>query len=184
MTVPDSGVERQIPLSEAMDLLGVKKDAYGDRRKFLGIQHIKGEDGKAYLSPEDFKLMEALGEYIKENNTMEGFVNPNSGELVVSNAAGIKSVESSNPYPCGRATEEIPVDSDLEDLIRAAAELKGQRLVMPELVVQALADKMTYEDLPDDVKEKVDAVRNASSPKQPSQVAEQILAKYRSGKAA
>jgi hypothetical protein len=74
--------------------------------------------------------------------------------------------------------QEVPIgnsDDEPNQLIRAAAELKGQRLAMPDLVINALSDKMTYEDLPDDVKAKVSAVKETTSPKHPSQLAADLL---------
>ena len=79
---------------------------------------------------------------------------------------------------------EIPgTDEDeegLEELIREAAELKVQQAAMPELIKLHLAAGMTEDDLPDDLKAKLQAVRDAANPKQnAAAIASNLLAKYR-----
>ena len=173
MTDQNSEIDYQIRPDDLMEELGIKKDAYYAYIKFLDIK-IEKADGKAYLSQEQADLMRSLRSHVLETGKMEGFANSNSGELV--------TVESANLTEQPIQSQEIPIgqsDDDLDQLIRAAAELKGQRLAMPQMIVNALADKMTYEDLPDDVKQKVDAVRESTSPKHPSQLADQLLARYR-----
>jgi hypothetical protein len=59
--------------------------------------------------------------------------------------------------------------------------LQARELATPDLAIRAIADRMTEEDLPDDLKEKVEAVREAVNPKwTPGQLADKILANYRS----
>ena len=173
MTDQNSEIDYQIRPDDLMEELGIKKDAYYAYIKFLDIK-IEKADGKAYLSQEQADLMRSLRSHVLETGKMEGFVNSNGGELA--------TVESANLTEQTIQTQEIPIghsDDELNQLIRAAAELKGQRLAMPQMIVSALADRMTYEDLPDDVRAKVDAVKESTSPKQPSQLAEQILNRWR-----
>lgn len=69
---------------------------------------------------------------------------------------------------------------DFEALMAEAAELRGQQLVMGDLVKLKLASQLNYEDLPDKVRAKVDAVREAASPKfQPDAIASQLLNQWR-----
>ena len=173
MTDQNSEIDYQIRPDDLMEELGIKKDAYYAYIKFLDIK-IEKADGKAYLSQEQADLMRSLRSHVLETGKMEGFVNSNGGELAM--------VESANLTEQTIQTQEIPIgqsDDELNQLIRAAAELKGQRLVTPQMVISALADRMTYEDLPDDVRAKVDAVKESTSPKPPSQLAEQILNRWR-----
>ena len=173
MTDQNSTVDYQIRPDDLMEELGIKKDAYYAYIKFLDIK-IEKADGKAYLSQEQADLMRSLRSHVLETGEMKGFVNSNGGELA--------TVESASLTEQTIQTQEIPIgqsDDELNQLIRAAAELKGQRLVTPQMVISALADRMTYEDLPDDVRAKVDAVKESTSPKQPSQLAEQILNRWR-----
>ena len=173
MTDQNSEVDYQIRPDDLMEELGIKKDAYYAYIKFLDIK-IEKADGKAYLSQEQANLMRSLRSHVVETGEMKGFVNSNSGELA--------TVESANLTEQPIQTQEIPIgqsDDELNQLIRAAAELKGQRLAMPQMIVSALADKMTYEDLPNDVRAKVDAVKESTIPKLPSQLADQILSRWR-----
>ena len=65
--------------------------------------------------------------------------------------------------------------------MRSAAELKARELAMPHLVKKAVAERMTEDDLPDDLKEKVAAVREAANPKYtPAEVASNLLEQWRS----
>ena len=173
MTDQNSTVDYQIRPDDLMEELGIKKDAYYAYIKFLDIK-IEKADGKAYLSQEQADLMRSLRSHVLETGEMKGFVNSNGGELA--------TVESASLTEQTIQTQEIPIgqsDDELNQLIRAAAELKGQRLVTPQMVISALADRMTYEDLPNDVRAKVDAVKESTSPKPPSQLAEQILIRWR-----
>jgi len=75
------------------------------------------------------------------------------------------------------------LNDQLDDFIRVAAELKGQQLVTLQLVIWELASQMTYDDLPDDIKTKVETVREAFSPKlQPAQLATNLLNRWRDRK--
>ena len=67
--------------------------------------------------------------------------------------------------------------------MREAAELKARELAMPHLVKKAVADRMTEDDLPEDLKEKVAAVREAANPKHtPASVADSLLEQWRSSR--
>jgi hypothetical protein len=174
MTDQNSGVDYQIRPEDLQDELGIKKDAYYAYVKFLSLK-IEKSEGKAFLSGEQANLLRSLRSHVLEHGKMDGFSNRNGGELAAVEFGSL----TENAIP---DVQEIPIvqsEDELNHLIRAAAELKGQRLVTPQLVISELADRMTYEDLPDDVKQKVDAVRQSASPKSPSQLADQLLSRYR-----
>jgi hypothetical protein len=70
---------------------------------------------------------------------------------------------------------------NVNQLLRKAAQLKARELATPELAIRAIADRMSEDDLPDDLKQKVFAVREAVNPKwTPGQLADSILSQYRS----
>jgi hypothetical protein len=69
---------------------------------------------------------------------------------------------------------------NIGDIIRAAAELKGHQMVLPDLVKLELASRIGYADLPDDVREQVDRVREAANPKtRAAQLASDLLQQWR-----
>ncbi|MEY4518856.1 MAG: hypothetical protein RLZZ499_1455, partial [Cyanobacteriota bacterium] len=51
------------------------------------------------------------------------------------------------------------------------------------LAIRAIADRMSEDDLPEDLKQKVEAVREAVNPKwTPADLADSILSQYRSSR--
>jgi hypothetical protein len=163
-----------------MEKYGIKRDAYYDRLKFLGIKHQKNSDNRCYLTNEQVNLMDELDSYIKENGKMEGFSNSNSednsGAIVKSETTAIEQ-SPENIY----VEPENPLDNlEVDRIIRKASELKARELATSDLAIRAIADRMTEDDLPEDLKQKVEAVREAVNPKwTPAQLADSILAQYR-----
>ena len=177
MTDQNSAVEHQIRPDEAMELLGIKKDAYYDLLKFLGIKTQKDKEGKAYLAKHQFDRLVELGSWIEQTGKMEGFTHLNSA-LAPAQGGGLLDDE----MPIEPETD--PYAGQMDDLIRAAAELKAHQIVMPELVIRELAGRMSYDDLPSDLKGKVDAVKEGSRPNfQPGAIAVNLLDQWRSQKA-
>ena len=76
---------------------------------------------------------------------------------------------------------EQPVDnSEVTVLLREAEELKAREVAMRDLIKRRLADNMSEEDLPEDLKEKVRLAREAANPKfTPQEVAQSLLAQWR-----
>ncbi|MBW4523345.1 MAG: hypothetical protein KME16_27215 [Scytolyngbya sp. HA4215-MV1] len=173
MDTPNSVVERQIRPEELMEELGIKKDVYYAYLKYLGIKAEKDLEGKAYLTDEQANAIRALRSHVQNTGKMDGFLNQN-GELTIAGEASLlNAAEQAQP-------QDNPMDEQFEELIRAAAELKGQQLVLPELVIRELASRMTYDDLPEDIQVKVANVRQSASPKyQPAQLANDLLSQWR-----
>jgi len=74
-------------------------------------------------------------------------------------------------------------DEALNQLVKEAGELKAQQIAMPYLVKLHLANNMTEEDLSDEQRAKLEAVREAASPKQnAAAIANKLLERYRSGR--
>jgi hypothetical protein len=166
---------------EACEVLGIKKTPYYERLRFLGIKANKDEKG-TYLNAEQMKLMQDLDNHIRETGKMEGF--SGGGQLALSESSDLTSMLEIPLQPEIPGSEE---DEDkLEELIREAAELKVQQMAMPELVKLHLAAGMTEDDLPDDLKAKLEAVREAANPANPKQnaaaIASNLLTKYRATK--
>jgi hypothetical protein len=154
--------------------LSIEKTTYYNRLKFLEIEPNKDSEG-TYLSTEQMEVMEELSQHIRETGKMKGF--RCGGELALSESSGLASGLDIPVQP------DIPGDDDedgLEQLIREAAELKVQQAAMPDLVRLHLAAGMTEDDLPDDLKAKLQAVREAANPKQSAaSIAQQLLQRHR-----
>ncbi|KAM3112749.1 hypothetical protein [Phormidesmis sp. 146-33] len=173
----NSATEMQYRPEEVQRELDIKSTQYYERIKFLGIKACKDKTGKVYLDNSQFQKMKRLDFHIREAGTMEGFVDSESGELA--------TVDQSNSLdPATQPVQEVPIAEDetqLNELFRAASEIAAQRLAMPQMIVGELSKRIGYEDLPADLKEKVDQVRENAIPKQnPAQIADQLLSRYRS----
>ncbi len=182
MSDQNSGVSIQVRPDDLMSELNIGRDAYYTDLKFLSLTALKDGDGKAYLTEEQANAVRALRSHVSQTGKRDGFFDNNSAITVQAETSGLD--EAAQPVQAA-TEEEAPIGDQFEELIRAAAELKGQRLVTPELVIQELANRMTYEDLPADVQAKVDGVRAATSPKfQPVQLADQLLTQWRTQRSA
>ena len=203
MTKPNSAGNIKHRPESLIEKYGIKSSAYYQRIKFLKIKAQKDENNKAYLTDEQVEIMDALHEHVQTTGKMQGFVFHSEGgeeasELVVSATndldenAGKMTVSDKGELSQSKLDsvieQQIPetqpnFSQDMEGLIRQAAEIKAQGLAMPDLVTLQLAQQMTFDDLPNDLKSKVTAVHEAANPKmQPAQVASQLLTQYRSNR--
>jgi len=161
---------------EACEALGIKKSPYYQRLRFLNIKANKDDEG-AYLTEDQMKLMWDLHEHIKQTGKMEGF--SGGGQLALVESSGAPALE----IPLEPETVVNADDGDLDQIIWEAAELKKQKLAKAALIRLHLAHQMTEDDLPDEMKEELAAVREAANPASPKQnpavVASNLLAKYR-----
>lgn len=173
MDSQNSVVEHQIRPDDLMGELGIKKDAYYAYLKYLGLKAEKDANGNAFLTDEEANAVRALRSHVQITGKMDGFLNRN-GELAIAGGGSLLDGTAAAAEP------DQQMDDQLDDLIRAAAELKGQQLVMPQLVIRELANRMTFDDLPEDIKVKVENVRETASPKyQPAQLASNLLSRWR-----
>lgn len=173
-------VSGRITPEEACETLGIKKSPYYERLRFLGIKANKDDEG-TYLTEDQMKLMWDLHEHIKQTGKMEGF--SGGGQLaLVENSAAASALE----IPLEPETFADGDDGELEQIIWEAAELKKQQLAKAALIRLHLAHQMTEDDLPDEMKEELAAVREAANPASPKHnaaaIANQLLERYRSGK--
>jgi hypothetical protein len=163
-------------LEQICEALSIEKSTYYNRLKYLEIEPSRDDEG-SYLSADQMKLMEELNEHIKRTGKMRGF--RGGGQLALSESSGLALEIPEQPDIPG-----IEEDEDrLEELIREAAELKVQQAAMPELIKLHLAAGMTEDDLPADLKAKLQGVRDAANPKQnAAAIANKLLERYRSGR--
>jgi hypothetical protein len=185
----DSATETRIYREQAIDELDIGKTTFYKWVNYLGIEQQQDSAKRKYLDESQFKQLQKLQAYYQEQGKIEGFL---STEKSTENPGKLTTVESkaiaTHDEPAALATENIYVEPeaptagmDIDRLMRGAAELKAREIAMPELVKRAIADKMTEDDLPDDLKEKLELARDAANPKfTPASVADALLAQYRS----
>ena len=164
--------------------LDLKKSTYYDDLKFLGITANKDENKKAYLTIEQANQIKALRSHVNENGKRDGFV---YGGLAVSNNSELATnteksslaiAEEDNIYV---EAQEPTANMDLEKLMREAAELAARNMAMPALIKKEIADRMNEEDLPEDLREKLEIAREVANPKfMPADIAGSLLSQYRS----
>ncbi|NET08555.1 MAG: hypothetical protein F6K09_01600 [Merismopedia sp. SIO2A8] len=174
---------RRIRPKDLMEELNLKKDRYYSILKTLGIKASKDEEGKATLTQDQ---ADAIRNYLSGNSEEVENASSASSSLVKtddSNLATENQAPTTESSPDVYVQPEEPTAQfDVNQLVRSAAELKARELAMPDLVKRALADKMTWDDLPEDLREKVTGVQEAANPKYtPASVAETLLAQYRGG---
>ena len=178
MSDRNSVVVPQIRPEQAMEQLGLKRDAYYSDLKFLGIKAQKDSNGKSFLEEHEFQLLVALRKHVEATGKRDGFQVP--GELATM-AAGDMANQQPEPIPT-----EVPQSEqfDMSDIIAEADVLAGNRMTMREQIVNAIANQMTFEDLSPTTQAKVQSVRAAVDPKiQPQKIAEAMLSQWRQQRA-
>lgn len=186
----ETRVHRTEPIrpEDIQQMFGIKKVAYYNRLKFLGIEAYKDENGKPYLDEEQVGLLEELDEYIKKEGKMEGFTPKNSDVSLVRaenrNLTASGSRNGNHSKPEIYVEPEEPVDhSEMAVLLREAEELRAREIAMRDLIKRKLADNMTEEDLSEDLREKINLAREAANPKfTPEEVAQKILTQRRANR--
>ena len=195
MSDQNSRQPHRIRPDDLMQELGIKKDTYYADLNYLEMKASKDENGKAYLTNEQANLVRELRSHVSQTGKREGFVSSSTddinGDLVHHQsrqeiAAFSEEAEEVDPSTTLRVNLEIPqaeqqgYEENLEKLIYEAAQLKMQNLSAPHLVKLHLAQQMSEEDLPPEMREKVQQVRDAANPKfQPSSVANNLLQQWR-----
>ncbi|OKH12504.1 hypothetical protein FACHB389_36420 [Nostoc calcicola FACHB-389] len=161
-----------------MEELSIKKDTYYADIKFLGIKPDKDSEGKIWLTFEQAEQVKALRQHVENTGRREGF--EISSIVKVDNNKLATSANSNSDQDIYIQPSEPTAQFDFNQLMRSAAELKAREIAMPALVKRAIADKMSEEDLPEDLQEKVNLAREAANPKfTPVQVADVLLSQWR-----
>ena len=160
---------------DLMAELDIKSSTYYEDLKFLDITASKDEDKKAYLTNEEAEQVRSLRSHVNETGKREGF---QASALVHSSSNELSTnPEEEDIYI---EPEEPTANFDLNGLIRDAAELKAREIAMPHLVKREVANRLGEEDLPEDLQEKIQAVREVANPKfTPGELADRLLSQYR-----
>lgn len=200
MSNQNSGSNLQIRPDDLMDELGIKKDSYYADLSYLGIKAAKDDDGRAYLTNEQADLVRQLRSHVNETGRRDGFEPTRNSQLVHNqNTSNLSSVNTSDLSSVKEEFEEIEAEIDIPEfeyrssdeidndavsqLINEAAHLKMQNTVAPDLIKLHLADQMEEEDLPVQMQNQIEAVREAAHPKiQPASVANNLLTEFRNNR--
>jgi len=184
MTSVDSAAETHTETryyrEDALDKIQIGKTTFYKWIEYLELEQSADEERRKYLNEEQLERLLELKKYHEKNGTIEGFLGEEKiekgGEITVT--AGSRLTDQENIYV--KPPEDPTAGMDIDRLIREAAELKARNLAMGDLVKLSLAQKMSFEDLPVDLKEKVTAASETANPKDsPASIASQLLARYR-----
>ncbi|MEG3959994.1 hypothetical protein [Microcoleus sp. herbarium2] len=158
-------------------MLSIGTSTYYNRLKYLEIEPSRDAEGP-YLTQHQMKEMEELNEHIKKTGKTRGF--RDGGELAISENSDLAS-GSVLEIPEVEAESFDQMDDEmLSRLIGEAGELKVRQVAMPDLVRLHLANNMTEEDLSDEQREKIKAIRDAANPKlNAAAIAQQLLQRHR-----
>jgi len=187
MSDQNSSQPHRIRPDDLMQELGIKKDTYYADLNYLEMKASKDENGKAYLTNEQANFVRELRSHVSQTGKREGFVSSSSDDI---NGDLVHHQSRQEIAAFSEEAEEVDLnipqaeqggyEENLEKLIYEAAQLKMQNLSAPHLVKLHLAQQMSEEDLPPEMREKVQQVRDAANPKfQPSSVANNLLQQWR-----
>ncbi len=175
--------------SEQVELLDKLEEYVKATGKMEGFEFSSEENSDVQEEPAAMVKVDSDEQPSASSGENEEADSTSGGQLAVKGSSKLASKQSSkSSEPDSVIEQEIPqtqpnFSEGMDGLIRKAAEIKAQGLAMPDLVTLQLAGQMTFEDLPDDLKEKVSAVKEAASPKlNPASVASDLLAQYRSSR--
>lgn len=172
-------IKNRIKVSTIISELSLNKTTVYKDIKFLNIETAKDEDNETSITNEDYQRILNLRKHIELTGTRNGFEEEKEGQLIVRDNTNI-SQQNEELEEIYVDAPEPPQDNYEDDFMRSAFELKAREIAMPDLVKRALADEIQEEDLPQDLKDKVNNARESANPKfSPSQVATTLLRSYR-----
>ncbi len=160
---------------------GIGKSAYYDDIRFLRAQGHpinthRDEQKRTIVAPETVQLLTALRAHVAATGSREGF--KYGGGLAVMEDASLGHVAEEEPTPTPEY--ETASGSQLDDMVRQAQQLAAHNLVMGNRVITEMARQISYDDLPEDLKQQVDQARAATAPKvNPAEVANSLLSRWR-----
>jgi hypothetical protein len=173
---------------QVMEELGIGKSAYYDWINYLGIKAGK-ESGRAYLTNEQYDRLKELKMWRDRYGKLEGFLEAEGndradgdevGELAVSGGGELAEEPGENVYTSQTIDAEAIGDEDA--LFDRAARVAAKRMTFPAELVNELAGRIGFDDLPEHLQQQVSAATAAASPNflNPVTVARSLLEKRRS----
>ena len=154
-----------------MDLLGIKKDAFYEDLKFLSIKMSKDADRKSFLSAREFEMLVKLRDHVETTGKRDGF--DEEAEIMATPADLVVRQDEAIAKPQPRQDD---YSDQLDELMRGAMELRAQQLATPQMIMGALADRLSYEDLPADLQQRVQAAN--PTPPDPEAIAGKLMRQW------
>lgn len=172
---------------ELCERWGIKYTQYYERLRSLNL------DPK-HLTEADIEELDRLDAHVKGGGKIKDFADSESSSTQTTESEAI--TQATEPNAIARSTNVEPDDADIEglaipdpppepetpesEIFRHAAELKAYYATHPDLVALNLASMMSENDLPEDLRAKVEEVREVAHPK-PNQaaLASNILQRHR-----
>lgn len=214
MSNQNSSLNNIIRPEELITELGVSKATYYEDLSYLGIKASKDENKKAYLTFDEAQQVRALRSHVNEYGKRNGFVykkvedESNIGSSIITTTSNdietapsnleaetaIATAENITTATTGElAQQEIYVgeaetdptnEVDLDRIYNNAQELAARNMSIADLISVQMAAEMTYDDLSDELKKKVDIAKEAANPKkyQPGVIAQSLLEQRRKQK--
>jgi hypothetical protein len=182
----NSTTEMQYRPDEVQREFDIKSAQYYERLKFLQMKAHKDNQGKAYLDKSQFERMKRLDQHIRETGEMDGFIDSEGGELAPIESANLAAVEGGDLAESIPTVEEPTIKNDLgKQIYREAAELRTSELLMRPAIVREVANRMTKDDLPEDLRQQVERTEEAIRPNfHPSTIADKLLSQIRQSRQA
>lgn len=165
---------------DILERFGVGKDTFYKWKNHLKLKGNRDENKAVYFTEDDIAKLDTLKQHLDDGGKIEDF---DSSALVIASDNNLTefSVEIDEKDAIEIPDAPDPMEGvDFDALVYEAAKLKAQQLVTPQLVKLAIARQLSEDELPDDIKAKVQAVREAANPKyRADSIASQVLGKWR-----
>ncbi|MEM0979521.1 MAG: hypothetical protein AAGH78_04515 [Cyanobacteria bacterium P01_H01_bin.58] len=161
----NSAVEQQFRPEELMRELDIKKQAYYDYLKHLGIKAEKDSKGKAYLSQAQAKSVRLLRAHVVAGGKIEGF----DLDKALESESALAVAESTELGEVSEQPVEVKVDVtqavDMQSLYREASNIYAQHLTADRQLLMTMLNEMSYETMHPEARAKVDKIRETALPK-------------------
>ncbi|NEP59026.1 MAG: hypothetical protein F6K31_18720 [Symploca sp. SIO2G7] len=160
----NSAVEQQFRPEELMRELDIKKQAYYDYLKHLGIKAEKDSNNRAYLTQAQAKSVRLLRQHVVAGGKIEDF---DLHEALESALAVAESTELGDVAE--QPVEEVHVDPstdvDMQSLYLEASNIYAQHLTADRQLLMTMLNEMSYETMHPEARARVDKIREVAIPK-------------------
>jgi hypothetical protein len=174
---------------KVMQKLNITRSTYYEWMEYLGFKSQK-QNGRAFLTNEQFDRLKELKMWRDQRGELIGFneaLKTNQadgdqlGELAV-NGGGQLSDSGENIFTCEAESMEDEAIGDRDLLFDRAARIAAHRMTFPAELVNSLASQIEFDDLPEDLQQRVTAAQTAVNFLNPVRVARSLLDQHRSAR--